>query len=274
MKQKKIIFRDAEIIEFCRTTRDTNEIHDPVCMSKLGKRVIVPGMFALSQTVALSGDFMKSKARSLRVLFNSLLSSGDFVTLCAGSSDVDPEEIRLSAINHRDTLTSNNDYTRLSGKEIGFTHKDNGILRRLEVEREQVERFRTLIGTDDADIARFLYSVAYASQALLQCIDNPVTEVEKEIDRVICKSSNVSPFYHTLEIQIPSPFPVFEPLGTLDYLVHFERKKPFKLYVAHVSCAHDGILIFRAQYKLVGIADRIILRMAKPVTHGFFTRDV
>ena len=271
MKQKKIIFRDAEIIEFCRATRDTNEIHDPVCMSRLGKRVIVPGMFALSQTVALSGDFLKNQARSLKVLFNSLLSSGDFVTLCAGSSPEDPSEIRLSAINHRNTLTSNDEYTRLSGKEIEFTHKEGGILRKLEVDREKVEKFRQLIGTEDTDIARFLYSVAFASQALLQCIDKPLTEVEQEIDQVINKSSNISPFYHTLEIQIPAPFPVFEPSGTLDYSIHFERKKPFKLYIAHVRCEHQGNLIFRAEYKLIGIADRIILRMAKPVTHGVVT---
>ena len=93
MKQKKVIFRDTEIVEFCRATHDTNVIHEPLFMANLGKRVIVPGMFALSQTVNMSGDFLKNHARSLKVLFNSLLSSGDFVTLSTSSCDGNPIEI-------------------------------------------------------------------------------------------------------------------------------------------------------------------------------------
>ena len=267
MKQKKIIFRDAEIIEFCRATLDTNEIHDPLVMAKLGKRVIVPGMFALSQTVNLSAGFLKNHASSLKVLFNSLLCSGDFVTLCTSSFDDNSSEIRLSAINCKDTLTSNNEYTRLSVKETGFTTDHKGILHKLEVNPEQVEQFSLLIGADDKDVAHFLFAVSYASQALLRSIINPETDVEKEIDETINKNSSISPFYHTLEIRIPKPFPVFDPVGELDYFIHFEREKPCKLYGAYVRCEHHGMLIFQSHYKLVGIADRIILRMAKEIKH-------
>jgi len=267
MKQKKIIFRDAEIIEFCRATLDTNEIHDPLFMAKLGKRVIVPGMFALSQTVNLSAGFLKNHARSLKVLFNSLLSSGDFVTLCTSSYDNNPSEIRLSAINCKDTLTSNNEYTRLSVTETGFRTDHRGALHRLEVKPEQVDKFRKLIGAEDKDVANFLFAVSYASQALLRSIDKPVTDIEKEIDQTISKNSCISPFYHTLEISIPAPFPVFDPVGELDYFIHFEREKLCKLFSAYVLCEHHGTLIFQSHYQLIGIADRIILRMAKEIKH-------
>jgi hypothetical protein len=267
MKEKKIIFRDSEIIEFCRATLDTNEIHDPLFMAKLGKRVIVPGMFALSQTVNLSAGFLKNHAKSLKVLFNSLLSSGDFVTLCTSSYHDNPSEIRLSAINCKDTLTSNNEYTRLSVKETGFKTDHEGILRRLEVKPEQVRKFMQLIGAEDKDVAHFLFAVSYASQALLRSINQPETEIEKEIDETISKNTSISPFYHTLDIHIPTPFPVFDPVGELDYFIHFEREKPCKLYGAYVRCEHHGKLIFQSYYKLVGIADRIILRMAKEIKH-------
>jgi len=79
MKKIKIIFRDTEIIEFCRVTLDSNEIHDPIFMAKLDKRVIVPGMFTLSKTVNFSADFLKNHANSMKVLFNSLLSSGNLL---------------------------------------------------------------------------------------------------------------------------------------------------------------------------------------------------
>jgi hypothetical protein len=273
MKQKKIIFRDDEIIAFCSATRDTNEIHDPEFMSKLGKRVIVPGMFALSQTVSLSGDFLKQQARSLKVLFNSLLSAGDFVTLCVLPDAAEPTEVRLSAINHKDTLTTHDEYTRISKEEASFTRQFEGILHRLAVDKEQVVSFRRLAGTDDPDVAHFLFAVSYASQALLRSIAHPQTEIENEIDLVINKNRNLSPFYHNLEILIPAPFPVFDPTGTLDYYIHFEREKPLKLYTAHVRCEHEGKLIFQAEYKLIGIADRIILRMAKTIKHHVETRD-
>jgi acyl dehydratase len=265
MKQKKVIFRDTEIVEFCRATLDTNEIHDPLFMAKLGKRVIVPGMFALSLTVNFSADFLKNHANSLKVLFNSLVSSGDFVTLCASSSDDDPSEIRLSAIKYRDTLTSNNEYTRLSVKETAFNTDHKGILRRLEVKPEQVGKFRQLIGAEDKDVAHFLFAVSYASQALIRSIDQPETEIEKEIDETINKNNTISPFYRSLDIRIPNPFPVFDPVGELDYFIHFEREKLRKLYGAYVRCEHHGKVIFHAHYKLVGIANRVILRMAKTI---------
>lgn len=265
MNQKKKIFRDEEIIEFCRATFDTNEIHDPEFMATLGRRVIVPGMFALSQTVNLEAGFLKNQARSLRVLFNSLLSSGDFVTLCSTLQHEDPTEIRLSAVNHKDTLTSKTEYTRLSMKETGFSKDFRGLPHPLKVKQEQVQKFSALIGATDPDVVNFLFAVSYASQALLKSIDRPQNELEEEIDNMINKNTGISPFYHTLEIHIPEPFPVFDPVGTLDYFIHFEREKPLKLYAAYVRCEKQGKVIFQSQYKLIGIADRIILRMAKEI---------
>lgn len=267
MKQKKKIFGDEEIVEFCRATLDTNEIHDPEFMATLGKRIIVPGMFALSQTVNLSADFLRNHAKSLKVLFNSLLSSGDFVTLCSFPSKGIHREVRLSAINCRDTLTSTNEYTRLSVKKTSFKSVHKGLLRKLEVRPEQVETFKRLIECTNLDVAHFLFAISYASQALLKSIKEPKTEIEVEIGETISRNHCISPFYHSLDINIPTPFPVFNPEDHLDYYVHFEREKPLKLYSAFVRCEHRGLLIFNAHYKLVGVADRVILRMAKEIKH-------
>jgi hypothetical protein len=225
------------------------------------------GMFALSQTVNLSAAFLKNRAASLKVLFNSLLSSGDFVTLVTSSLNDNPNEIRLSAINCKDTLTSKNEYTRLSVKEPGFITNHKGRLLKLDVTPEQLDKFIQLIGKEDIDVTHFLFAIAYASQALFRCINNPLNDIEKEIDDTISKNPSISPFYHSLDIRIPSPFPVFNPVGVLDYSIYFEREKPSKLYSAFVHCEHHGKLVFQAHYKLMGIADKIILRMAKEIKH-------
>jgi hypothetical protein len=272
MKQKKVIFGDKEIVEFCRATHDTNEIHHPVFMATLGKRIIVPGMFALSQTVNLSADFLRIHAKSLKVLFNSLLSSGDFVTLCSSPVNGIHSEVRLSAINCKDTLTSKDEFTRLSVKETSFKSDHKGLIRRLEVTAGQVETFKRLIECTNQDVAHFLFAISYASQALLKSIKEPMTEIEVEIGETISREHCISPFYHSLDINIPTPFPVFNPEGHLDYYVHFEREKVLKLYSAFVHCEHRGNIIFTAHYKLVGVNDKVILRMAKEIKHHHVVR--
>jgi len=263
MKEKKVIFTDSEIVEFCKATKDTNELHNPEFMGKMGKRIIVPGMFALSRTVNLSAGLLKSQANVIKVIFNSLLSAGDFVTLCTIPDPADPFEVRLSAINHKDTLASKDDYARMFKGERKFDNFIEGIHRRLDMETQQIECFKRLIGANDLDVANFLFAFAYTSRALLDAIDYPETEIEKEIDGVINKNSNVSPFYQSLELHIPSPFPVFNPGSAIDYYIHYEREIACKLYTAHVRCEIDGKVIFYSQYKMGGIPDLVILRMAK-----------
>ena len=263
MKKKKVIFKDSEIIAFCEATKDTNEIHDPEFMRKIGKRAIVPGMMAFSNTVNLSSDFLKTQADSIKVLFNSLLSSGDFVTLTATPNPVNPFEIRLSAYNHMDTLTTKDDYTRIFKSGRSFEINFIGIVRKLPVEHSQIECFTRLTGASDCQVSNFLFAVAYASRALFDSIDHPETETEKEIDELINRNSKVSPFYQSLEIYIPTPFPVMETKGFLDYRIHFVREKICKLYTAYICCEQNDRVIYHSIYKLVGIPDSIILRMAK-----------
>jgi hypothetical protein len=227
-------------------------------------------MFALSCTLNLEAQHLKTKVNFIKVLFNSLLSSGDFATLRTMPDPQFSPEIRLSAINHKDTLTSKDEYTRMSHIEKGFNSFFQGINHSLPLNAEQIQTFNKLVGAVDPDVTNFLFAVSYASQALLSAINHPETEIEVEIDQVINGNSNISPFYQSLEIHIPEPFPVFTPRNSMDYYIHFEREKVKKLYIAHVRCESEGIVIFRSSYKLVGIPDQIILRMAKdahPVRH-------
>jgi hypothetical protein len=263
MMKKKVIFTDSEIVEFCKATKDTNELHNPEFMGKMGKRVIVPGMFALSRTVNLSAGLLKSQSNVIKVLFNSLLSSGDFVTLCTVPDPHDPSEVRLSAINHKDTLASNDEYARMFRSEKKFVGFIEGIHHRIEMETQQIECFKRLIEADDRDVANFLFAVSYASKALINAIDDPATETEKEIDGVINRNSKISPFYQSLEIHIPTPFPLYEPGPPVDYIIHYERVIPCKQYIAHVRCEIDGKTIFYSKYRMGGIPDLVILRMAK-----------
>jgi hypothetical protein len=263
IKQQKVIFSDTEIVEFCEATKDTNELHNPAFMGKLGKRVIVPGMFALSRTVNLSADFLKTNTNIIKLIFNSLLSSGDFVTLCTIPDPDDKFRLRLSAINHKDTLASNDDYARMLWGDAVFANFIEGIRHSIGIEPWQIESFKRLIGATDKDVANFLFAVSYTSKALINSIDNPQTEVEIEIDRLINRNSKVSPFYQSLEIHIPDTFPVFMPGKAIDYFIHYEREVPNKRYLAHVRCEIDGITIFHSQYRMGGIPDIVILRMAK-----------
>ncbi len=264
---RKTIYKDSDIVDFCRATMDTNEIHDPEYMRGLGKRAIVPGMFAFSCTAGLGSAFLRERATYIKVLFNSLLSSGEFVTLQATTDPASPDEMRLSAINHKDTLTSRDEYTRMERSEMKFRNDFGGILRQLPFGPWQMEVFTRLSGISDPAVARFLFAVSYASQALHMCIDSPLSEMEQEIGSIVCGDSRISPFYHTLEIFVPREFPEGEFGNTLDYYIHFEREKKYRLYSANVRCESGSTLFFHSRYSLMGIRDGIILRMAKDLTH-------
>jgi hypothetical protein len=266
--QKKVIFRDSDIVEFCTATRDDNEIHEPEFMANLGKRVIVPGMLAFSSVASLASGFLKSKATNITVVFNSLLSSGEFAALeVIPDHEDDPGEIRLSAINHKDTLTAPDRYTGLFCRGTHLPSILTGRRKSLDFSEGQLNAFSRLTGNDDPVSAGFLFAVAYASQALILLIEAPENDVEKEIDDLINRNNKVSPFYQSLEIDIASPFPVIVPGEPLEYLLSFEREKPRRVYLANVKCEQGGRLIYQSRYKLVGIPDSIIYRMAKDIRY-------
>jgi hypothetical protein len=263
--QRRVIFTDRAIVDFCRSTQDTNEVHDPAFMGGINKRVIVPGMFAFSSTANLAGAFLKEQGDYIQVFFNTLLSSGDFADLSASPVEGEHPEFRLSAVNHKDTLTTQDHYTRICATGAEFQSQSEGILHALPVSPEQIGMFASLTGCGDDRICRFLFSVSYASQAMFKSINEAATDVEKEIDRLINGDSKVSPFYHTLEIFIPRPFPRVNADGALSYRIHFERIRANREYIARVQCEQDGGPVYRSLYKMIGIPDHVILRMAKEI---------
>lgn len=261
--KKRIIFTDQSITEFCKATKDTNEVHDPAFMGTLGKRVIVPGMFAFACTAKLSSEFIKTRAGKFRVFFNTLLSSGDFADLVAEPEALTPGRIRLAAINHKDTLSSHEDYTFVESSPHPFAEQMEGTIISLPVNASQVEAFDRLTGIHDKEVNGFLFSVAYASHALYQKIEESSTEIEREIDELINGPGKVSPFYHTLEIFLPGQFMHLDDSGMIGYRIHFEREKKNRNYIANLQCEQGGRVLYRSVYKLVGIPDAVILRMAK-----------
>ena len=142
-----------------------------------------------------------------------------------------------------------------------------GHIRQLPVSPEQVGLFHRLIASSGDRVGDLLFTVAYASQALFKSIREPETEVEREIDALVNGDSKVSPFYHTLEIFLPRELPGLLPDKPLDYRIHFERVRANRAYLASLQCEQEGRIGFRSVYKLVGIKDSVILRMAKEIHH-------
>ncbi len=264
--KKRVLFTDQSIVDFCRSTQDTNEVHDPEFMTRLNKRVIVPGMYAFCMTANLAAGFILEGANYFRVYFNTLLSSGDFADLCA-IPHPGTREIRLSAINHKDTLASSEEYTSLFKTGESFVPQVQGHIRQLPVTPGHVDMFHRLISAADPRVGDLLFTVAYASQALFKSIREPETEVEQEIDALVNSDSKVSPFYHTLEIFLPGTLYEVTHDRPLDYRIHFERVRANRAYLASLQCEQEGNVLFRSVYKLVGIKDSVILRMAKEIHH-------
>jgi len=264
--KRKIIFRDQDIVDFCRATRDSNEVHDPCYMAGLGKRAIVPGMFAFSAATNLAAQYMKESGNTIKVFFNTLLSSGDFAELIAEPlAGAEGNSCRLYAINHKDTLTTHDEHTRIFHSDQVLPNQQEGIVRSLPADPSQISDFTRLIGAHDPLVGGYLFAVSYASQALFKSISEALTDTEKEIDDLINHSGSVSPFYQSLEITLPRPMQPLEISLPIDYRIHFVREKFRKVYLAYLQCEQEERILFRSRYRLMAISDAVILRMAKDI---------
>ncbi len=264
--KRRIIFRDQDIVDFCRATHDINEVHDPGYMAGIGKRAIVPGMFAFSAAINLASRFLKEEGNTIRVFFNTLLSSGDFADLVAEPGGMEGDRFcRIYAINHKDTLTTGEEHTRIFSAPVVMPMQEEGIVRSLPLETRQIAEFTRLVGAGDPEVAGYLFAISYASQALYKSIAGAVTETEFEIDDLINHSGRISPFYQSLEISLPRPIPPLVSEGELLYRTHFVREKFRKIYLAFLQCEQGGEVLFRSRYRLMAIPDAVILRMAKDI---------
>ncbi len=263
---KQIIITDEEVALFCEATKDDNVIHKKTYMTPRHKRIVVPGMYLLALASNYSAKFLKERARSVRVVFGSIISTNE--SICFGQNLCEEEEkLSLSAFGESgDAFSLKNEYSYISAKGEMPAFPAGGTLHSLEVNPQQIRSFTSLTKIEDSVVARFFFSVAYASMALFSAIRNPITETEKEINLLLDKSRNpaqLSPFYQSLEIFIPQSPKILYPKGNIDYQVHLIRKKKHRLYAAHLRCMQSEKLVFQAKYDLIAIPDRLIMRMIK-----------
>lgn len=261
-----IQFTDKQVVEFCRATCDWNTIHNPEFMASKGKHVVVPGMFLFALIVDLLYARVGRTFDSFRVYFNSVISTGEPVQMGYDESSGGNGERFLFAMNGRDSFTMKDERSRVYRRECNIGYLTEGHYRNMAITPEQYDTFKRLVGCHDDAMAGFLFAVAYASPALTRTINEPITEPEREINRLLDRAENpdrVSPFYQSLDIYLPEKPEILKPQGEINYRVHFVREKFNRVYIAHVQCEQEGRVIYRSEYKLIAIPDRLILRMAK-----------
>jgi hypothetical protein len=258
------VFTDQQVHIFCKATKDFNPVHNPLYMQSKGKRVVVPGMLLFSKVATMLFGAVGTSLNSYRILINSIVSTNEEIIL--GFEDGPNGDRYIFAINHQDSFSHKDERSRVYQRESEKAFCNDGNYWPLPIDNWQLQDFGEVIGCNNIILRDFLFGIAYASNALFKCIDNPVTEVEREINILLDKTKNpsqVSPFYQSLEIFLPNnPIPLV-PSGKIDYLIHYEREKKDRVYVAYVRCEQDGQVLYHSEYKLVAIPDRLILRMAR-----------
>jgi len=258
-----MVFSDPTVVNFCQATADDNPIHDPNYMNSQNKGVVVPGMLLFSTVV----NFLHKKTGDYynyyKLIFGNVICTNEKVDM---GFENDGEMKYLYAINGHDSFSTKKERSLVlrNGKSKGFT--TDGIVRTMHYEQSQLETFRSLTQNFNKVLSDFLFAIAYASAALLKAIREPLTEVEREINKLLNKTINpeqVSPFYQTLEVFRTIPHTELNPQGSIDYNVRFEREKLNKTYTAHVVCQQNGKVFYHSIYKMVAIPDKLIMRMVK-----------
>jgi hypothetical protein len=264
--QADIIFSNQNVSQFCEITCDNNLIHNPEHMHQLNKQVVVPGMFVFSTALNLLHDAFTQGADTIKVFFNSVIHTNESVRFEGKKNSQKPMEILMSANNGHDSFTLKDERSKVYKRSSDYTHQNLGFIRSLKYTEMQLGAFNKLIGCVDQFMNGFLFSIAYASSALFQAIQNPITEVESEINILIDKSLNpdrVAPFYQSLEIYLENGLTALDAQGELDYKIDFVREKQYKTYVAHVRCQQNGRKIYQSDYKMISVPERLIMRMVR-----------
>ncbi len=264
--RQEITFTNNQVSRFCEATHDKNIIHNPHYMSELNKQVVVPGMYVFATAVNILKDVIRLGADTIRVFFNSVIHTDETVEISGTQTGYEPIEMLMSANNGHDSFTLKDQRSKLYKRTQTYFYDNQGYNRALEYNSNQIDIFSKLTGCADNLMSGLLFSVAYASNALFQAIQFPVTEVEHEINVLIDKTLNpdqVSPFYQSLDVYLPENIQHLEPNGQLDYLIDFEREKANRTYVAHVTCTQNNNLIYKSDYKMISVPERLIMRMVK-----------
>lgn len=261
------------VSDFCKVTHDSNIVHDTNYMHTNGKRVIVPGMLLLCSLMSKcwNGVTDTDLPNLYQFYFNSITSEDEFVTFFCRPEDTFPPSLSLHAINGRDCFSLNEKYsfaTYIDDYELFDSFE--WVDRSLPFAENQLEEFKNILRIHDDAYASLLFSISYASMALFKAINEPLSDVEKEIHNLLDKKSNadcVSPFYQSLKIFIPKPSHIKVPSIEIKYFIHFDRYVMNKSYGCSLVCKINDHVVFNATYNMVSIPDRLIMRMAKNINN-------
>jgi len=258
---------------FCKATKDYNIVHSARYMHNNGKKVVVPGMYLLCTILSDTGFFAGggNNPNYLKIYFNSIVSEGDEIQIGCLPLDTEERVWQLSAINGQDCLALRHNLSIMKHHNSPSLAFSKGNLRSLPFEKAQFHSFQQLLSCEDNTTLAVLFAIAYGSMALNKAIAYPVSETEFEISRLLNKTINpncVSPFYQSLEIELPLERVTCVPGIDLLYFIDFEQEVFNKSYFANLICMQGQQRIFSARYQMVAIPDRLIMRKAKSLNEN------
>lgn len=263
---RKTVFSDNQVIDFCGITADDNPIHNPSYMHAQNKSVVVPGMLLFSTIINLLHQKATESFNCYRLIFGNVICTNETIDLGFASTQDKAEHKYLYAINGHDMFSVKSERS-IAFKNDSLTQLPiNGIDRKLPYNRYQLNTFKRLTHSINDALSDFLFCIAYASAALFKAIREPLTEVEREIYRLLDKTINpdqVSPFYQNLEINQINNNILLSDKGEINYNINFTREKENRVYLAQVSCYSENQLLYQSIYRLIAIPDKIIMRMVK-----------
>lgn len=271
MVKKK--FTIADFAEFCRITGDTNPIHDPSYMLQHGKQPIGPGMLTLSYAGNQAENLLIQNVDNAEVVFGAPVAPNEEIDfksgLCNNPNGDERLEVRLSGMNpdEKDVLASPKDdsnYTRffVDGPRLTMPNDLSG--RNWEVREEYVVKFNEIIDGTFGPVSETLYAIASGSWALCQSVrDAPHTDVEKAINHAMLGNPKRKclPMYTGINIHLPNGFNEITSRdliysGTMEY----DEKRTV---TGTLNCRQSGKDLFRMDYGLVIMPEKVVMRAAK-----------
>ncbi|MBR9677391.1 MaoC family dehydratase [Candidatus Woesearchaeota archaeon] len=277
-------YKNSDILDFCNITGDNHFFHDPEFMKNRGKKPIIPGIQVLLTAIALEEEKLSSNQPAyLEANFGNMLFPGSIIRHQAVEGH-NPGNTYFTAQTTntegptKDLLTSEDKhgnkektYLQTNSKLVSIIEDLEGRTHAYLIDRGLEKYFASTLGLKDPKTIRLLYSIALASNAIIntgrdiqndEAIKALRTEDESELaKRLMDTKREPLPAYTSLSLTLPEQ----DTKPGDDRLVYTVRTEfmPEKTGTFDVQCEQNGNLLFQGTYNITLIPKKVLFRMAE-----------
>ncbi len=260
------VYTPSEIRTFSESTGDDIILHNPEIMKQRNRYPIVQGLFLLVDLLKLQRRFLIENAALIEMYINGCANPYD--ELVMGNEKERDGSYRMAVFKGvNDIISLKETHSRMlqiDGKET-LPSGNGGRQIRLCLDAEKLKKFKELVEINEDSLASLLYAMASSSRALLNCVKEPTSDLEKHVLDLMNSPEQHMPVYTYLSFIIPGNGKFVDKDNELGFNIDITQND--ERYDLCLTCKQNERILYTAHHKAVPIKLDVIMRHTKKITY-------